>query len=237
MLIGTNSKAKAAVCAARGYGCAVVMPDSVTIERVRMLEGFGATVVLTPHQQGYVAAIERAQEIHDATPGSWFACQHTNPDNVRAHYTTTGPEIWDALGAEVDVLVCGIGTGGTITGTGRYLKERNPLLRVVGAEPARSPILTGGHGGIHRIPGWNGGFLADTTDVSVIDEVVTVTDEAAYRAKQALMNESGICVGISSGGAAAACAALAERPDMAGLTVVTIFPDGGDRYLSWTPEA
>lgn len=234
---GNTGIALAAVSAARGYTCVVVMPDSVTVERVKMLEGFGARIVLTPHQEGYVAAIQKAQELQAATPGSWFACQHENPDNVLAHYATTGPEIWRDLGERIDILVCGIGTGGTITGTGRYLREQNPGIKIVGVEPERSPVLTQGHGGVHRIPGLNGGFVANTTDVSLIDEVISVSDADAYNASRKLMRETGLCVGISSGAAATACGILARRADTTGQTLVTIFPDGGDRYLSWIPDA
>ncbi|WP_445271268.1 PLP-dependent cysteine synthase family protein, partial [Streptomyces sp. DSM 41634] len=134
----------AALCAARGYTCVIVLPDNATNERVQLLRAFGAEVVRTPHEQGYAAAIEKAQEIHRERPGSWFACQHENPDNVRAHYATTGPEIWHDTGGRVVVLVCGVGTGGTLSGTARYLRERNPGLRVVAVEPVRSPVLTEG---------------------------------------------------------------------------------------------
>ncbi|MFD3651093.1 cysteine synthase A [Streptomyces cyaneofuscatus] len=229
---GNTGISLAALCAARGYTCVIVLPDNATNERVQLLRAFGAEVVRTPHEQGYTAAIEKAQEIHRERPGSWFACQHENPDNVQAHYATTGPEIWNDTEGTVDVLVCGVGTGGTLSGTARYLKERNPDLRVVAVEPVRSPVLSEGWGGLHRIPGLNGGFVADTTDVEVIDEVVTVSDDEAFSTARFLARTFGLLVGVSSGAAAHACRLLAERPDYAGKTIVTVFPDTGERYLS-----
>jgi cysteine synthase len=230
---GNTGIALAALSAVRGYRCVIVLPDNATSERVHLLKAFGAEVVRTPHQEGYRAAVERAEQIHREIPGSWFACQHENPDNVAAHYASTGPEIWDDTEGAVDVLVCGIGTGGTLTGTARYLRERNPDLYVVGVEPARSPVLTEGWGGAHNIPGLNGGFVAATTDVDLIDEVITVTDDEAYAAAQHLARSAGLLVGVSSGAAAHACRVLAARPDLEGATVVAIFPDTGERYLSW----
>lgn len=233
---GNTGIALAALSAARGYACVVVMPDSATVERIRIIEGFGARVELTAASEGYVAAIARAETIHAETPGSWFACQHTNPDNVRAHRETTGPEIWDALGDTVDAFVCGIGTGGTVSGVAAHLKKRKPELQVVGVEPRRSPVISEGWGGIHRIPGLNGGFLADTTDTSLIDSVISVTDEEAYAASRRVMASTGLCVGISSGAAYHAACLLAHQLEMRGRTIVTLFPDTGERYLSWEPE-
>jgi cysteine synthase A len=184
-----------------------------------------------------VAAIERAQQIHDDRPGSWFACQHENPDNVAAHYATTGPEIWTDTDGSVDVLVCGVGTGGTLTGTARFLKEQNPAVRVVAVEPELSPVISKGFGGLHRIPGLNGGFIAPTTDLEVIDEVLTVSNEDAFTTAQLLARTAGLLVGVSSGAAAHACRVLASRPEYAGKTIVTVFPDTGERYLSWLEAA
>ncbi len=232
---GNTGIALAALSAARGYGCIVVMPDSATVERIRIIESFGAQVELTPAADGYVAAITRAEDIHNATPDSWFSCQHTNPDNVRAHRETTGPEIWDALGDRINTLVCGIGTGGTISGIAGHLKEHKPDIHVVGVEPRRSPILSEGWGGSHRIPGLNGGFLADTTDTSLIDSVVSVTDDEAYEASRRIMFSTGLSVGISSGAAYQAACLLARQPTAADETIVTVFPDTGERYLSWEP--
>ncbi|WP_411083599.1 cysteine synthase A [Streptomyces sp. cmx-18-6] len=234
---GNTGISLAALCAARGYTCVIVLPDNATNERVQLLRAFGAEVVRTPHEQGYAAAIEKAQEIHRERPGSWFACQHENPDNVQAHYATTGPEIWNDTEGRVDVLVCGVGTGGTLSGTARYLRERNPDLRVVAVEPVRSPVLSEGWGGLHRIPGLNGGFVADTTDVEVIDEVVTVSDDEAFATARFLARTFGLLVGVSSGAAAHACRLLVERPAYAGKTIVTVFPDTGERYLSWLEAA
>ncbi|MFG2736560.1 cysteine synthase A [Streptomyces carpaticus] len=234
---GNTGISLAALCAARGYRCVIVLPDNATSERVQLLRAFGAEIVQTPHEQGYVAAIEKAEQIHRDLPGSWFACQHENPDNVQAHYATTGPEIWRDTDGRVDVLVCGVGTGGTLSGTARYLKEQNPAVRVVAVEPERSPVLSEGWGGLHRIPGLNGGFVAPTTDLDVIDEVLTVSDGDAFAGARLLARTAGLLVGVSSGAAAHACRTLVARPEYAGTTMVTIFPDTGERYLSWLQAA
>ncbi|MEA5362284.1 PLP-dependent cysteine synthase family protein [Amycolatopsis sp., V23-08] len=229
---GNTGIALAALCAARGYACVIVLPDDVSAERIQLLRSFGAEVVLSPYQDGYAAAVALAAKIHRERPGSWYVCQHENPDNVRAHYTTTGPEIWADLDGKVDLWVCGYGTGGTLTGTAHYLRERNPAVRVVAVEPDRSPLLSRGFGGLHDIPGLNGGFLTSTTDVKCVDEVLTVSDDEARAAARLLARTAGLLVGISSGAAAHACRALATRPEHAGKTVVTVFPDSGERYLS-----
>lgn len=229
---GNTGIALAALATGRGYRCIIVVPENATTERLRLLRLLGAEVVTTPQELGYLATVEEAQRLHDVLPGSWFARQHANPDNPRAHYETTGPEIWYATGG-VDVLVCGVGTGGTLTGTARYLRERNPALRVVAAEPELSAVLSGGPGGSHRIPGLNGGFVADITDRTLIDDVITVPDGAAADTARALARRMGLLVGISSGAAAYACIRLADRLDLAGRRVVTVFPDTGERYLSW----
>lgn len=227
---GNTGIALAGFASARGYSCIIVMPDSASAERIALLNYLGAEVVLTPSVEGYAAAIEKAEQIHQQTPGSWFACQHENADNVTAHYETTGPELWQALGDELEVLVCGVGTGGTISGIARYLKEQNPAIHVVAVEPSRSAVLSGEPGGIHRIPGLNGGFVAPTTDRSVIDQVITVSDENAWETTRQLAT-AGIFVGISSGAAAHACKVYLEGPSRA-TTVATIFPDTGERYTS-----
>jgi cysteine synthase A len=229
---GNTGIALAALCAARGYPCVIVLPDDVTAERIHLLRSFGAEVVLSPYQDGYAAAVALAGKIHRERPGSWYVCQHENPDNVRAHYTTTGPEIWADLEGKVDLWVCGYGTGGTLTGTAHYLKERNPAVRVVAVEPERSPLLSKGFGGLHDIPGLNGGFLTSTTDVDCVDEVLTVSDDEARSTARLLARTAGLLVGISSGAAAHACRTLATRPEHAGKTIVTVFPDSGERYLS-----
>ncbi|SFR25677.1 cysteine synthase A [Lentzea waywayandensis] len=230
---GNTGISMAAIAAARGYKCVIVLPDSATSERIQLLRAFGAEIVLTPYQEGYVAAIAKAEEIYRERPGSWFACQHENSDNVAAHYATTGPEIWNDTDGEVDVFVCGVGTGGTLSGTAKYLKERNPGIRVVAVEPEGSPVLSQGWGGLHRIPGLNGGFVAPTTDVALIDEVLTVSNEDAYRTARELARTAGLLVGVSSGAAAHACRVLSARPEYAGKNLVTVFPDTGERYLSW----
>ncbi|EFL19175.1 cysteine synthase family protein [Streptomyces sp. C] len=229
---GNTGISLAALSAARGYRCVIVLPDSATAERVALLKALGAEVVQTPRDAGYPGAIAKAQELHAATPGSWFACQHENADNVRAHYETTGPEIWADTAGRIDVLVCGVGTGGTLSGTAKYLKEQDPRIRVVAVEPENSPVLTQGQGGLHRIPGLNGGFVAPTTDVALIDNVVTVSDEDAMATARSLARRQGVFVGVSSGAVAHACARLAAHPDYIGATIVTILPDTGERYLS-----
>lgn len=234
---GNTGISLAALCAARGYRCVIVLPDSATRERVALLRALGAEIVQTPRDTGYPGAIAKAEELHAATPGSWFPRQHENPDNVRAHYETTGPEIWADTGGRVDVLVCGVGTGGTLTGIAKYLKEQDPAIRIVAVEPENSPVLSQGTGGQHRIPGLNGGFVAATTDVELIDSVVTVSDEDAMTAARTLARRQGVFVGVSSGAVAHACSRLAAHPDYIGATIVTLLPDTGERYLSlWDEE-
>lgn len=231
---GNTGIALAALCAARGYRCIIVLPSNATLERVLTLRLLlGAEVELTDPALGYPGAIKRAEELQASIPGSWYPRQHANADNIRAHYTTTGPEIWSATGGRVDVLVCAVGTGGTLTGIAHYLRERNPALHVVAVEPERSPVLSGGEGGPHGIPGLNGGFVAPTTDVDAVDEVITVPDQAAADTALTISRSMGLLVGISSGAAAYGCLELARRRDLSHQTVVTVFPDSGERYLSW----
>lgn len=236
---GNTGISLAAFAASRCYRCVIVLPDNATTERVRLLRALGAEVVQTPSEQGYPGAIEKAEEIHAATPGSWFPCQHENQDNVRAHYETTGPEIDAALrasGRRLATLVCGVGTGGTLTGIARYFKETDPAVHVVAVEPENSPVLSRGYAGRHRIPGLTGGFVAETTDVSLIDEVRTVSDEDALAAARELARGQGLFAGVSSGAAAHVSAALAAEDRHAGRTVVTVLPDTGERYLSMWDE-
>lgn len=228
---GNTGIALAGFAVARGYRCIIVLPDSASKERIDLITFFGAEVVLTNSELGYRAAIDRAEELKDSIPGAWFACQHENADNVLAHYETTGPELWADLDGHVDILVCGVGTGGTISGTGKYLKERNPNLRIVAVEPERSAVLSGNPGGIHRIPGLNGGFVAATTDRSLIDEIITVTDEDAWAMARRL-TAAGIVVGISSGAAAHVCRQIRTRSNASDVRIATIFPDSGERYIS-----
>jgi cysteine synthase A len=232
---GNTGIALAALAVARGYRCLIVLPDNATQERVLTLRMLGAEVEFTDHTLGFAGCVERAEKLAADLPDSWYASQHTNPDNVRAHYTTTGPEIWQATEGQVTHLVCTVGTGGTLTGTARYLRERNPQLRVVAVEPTGSALLSGGEPGPHRIPGLNGGFISPVTDVELIDEVIAVSDEDAAAATRAIAARTGLLVGISSGAAAHGCTELARRHDLTGATVVTVFPDTGERYLSWWP--
>jgi cysteine synthase len=229
---GNTGIALAALCAAKGYRCIIVLPDNATKERIALLRALGAEVVLTAHQLRFRGAIDRAERLHAEIPGSWFAKQHENVHNVRAHRETTGPEIWDGTGGRIDYLVCGIGTGATLCGSASFLKEHNPQLRAVAVEPASSPVLSQGWAGTHAIPGLTGGFVADTTDRDLIDEILTVTDEEALGTARWLARSSGILAGISSGAALHAAIAVAARPTSAGSTIVTILPDSGERYLS-----
>nr|WP_244502545.1 cysteine synthase family protein [Streptomyces oceani] len=232
---GNTGISLAAFAASRGYRCVIVLPDNATIERVKLLRAFGAEIVQTPSSLGYSGAIAEAERLHAATPGSWFPCQHENQDNVRTHYETTGPEIHEAVsavGQRVAAFVCGVGTGGTLSGVARCLKEHDPDVRVIAVEPEKSPLLSQGYAGQHRIPGLNGGFVADTTDVSLIDEVLAVSDEDALRTARRLATTQGLFSGVSSGAAAYASERVARRHEFAGGVVVTLLPDTGERYLS-----
>ena len=221
-----------AVAAARGYKCVIVMPDSMSMERCRIMTALGAELVLTPGSKGMSGAIAKAEELAAATPGSFLAGQFVNPANPDAHYRTTGPEIWAGTDGEVDIFVAGIGTGGTISGVGKYLKEKNPAIQIVGIEPADSPVLTAGHGGAHGIQGIGAGFVPETLDMSVVDEVIPVETEAAYAAGRRMGREEGILAGISSGAALHAALEVAKRPENAGKTLVVLLPDSGERYLT-----
>ncbi|MBQ2928997.1 MAG: cysteine synthase A [Clostridia bacterium] len=229
---GNTGVGLAMVAAARGYKCILVMPDSMSIERRRLLIAYGAQVVLVEGALGMAGCVARAEEIHRSTPGSMIAGQFTNPANPAAHYATTGPEIWTDTAGQVDVFVAGIGTGGTITGVGRYLKEQNPAIRVVGVEPADSPLLTQGHAGPHPLQGIGANFVPDILDLGVVDEVLPVTGEAAFAQTRALAQQEGILAGITSGAAVCAATQLGKRPEFAGKTIVALLPDSGERYLS-----
>ncbi|MFF9344820.1 PLP-dependent cysteine synthase family protein [Streptomyces sp. NPDC014773] len=229
---GNTGIALAALSALRGYRCIVVLPDSATPERIGLLSALGAEIVQTPSAERFAGAIAKAEEIEAATPGSWYVRQHDNPDNVRAHYESTGPEIWADTGGRVDVLVAGVGTGGTLTGTGRFLRERNPGVEIVAVEPEGSPVLSRGYAGTHRIPGLNGGFVSPTTDVTLIDRVLTCSDDEALDTARALTREQALFAGLSSGAAVHGAFRLARDPAYAGRTIVTILPDTGERYVS-----
>ena len=220
------------VAAARGYHCIIVMPDSMSIERQKLMTAFGAELVLTPGKEGMTAAIAKAEELQRAIPGSIIAGQFVNPANPDAHYRTTGPEIWADTDGAVDIFVAGIGTGGTITGTGRYLKEKNPDVKIIGMEPADSPLLTTGKAGPHGIQGIGANFVPEILDLNVIDEILTCPLEGAYEMGRRLGREEGILAGISSGGALWAAMEVARRPENAGRTIVVLLPDSGERYLS-----
>ena len=220
------------VAAARGYKCIIVMPDSMSMERRLLMTAFGGELVLTPGAGGMSAAIAKAEELAKEIPGSWIAGQFVNPANPKAHYLTTGPEIWEDTDGHVDIFVAGIGTGGTITGTGKYLKEKNPNVKIVGVEPADSPLITKGKAGPHGIQGIGANFIPEILDTGILDEVVTVTTEAAYAAGRRMGTEEGVLAGISAGAALHAALELAKKEENAGKTIVALLPDSGDRYLT-----
>ncbi len=221
-----------AVAAARGYRAIIVMPDTMSVERQMLMKAYGAELILTDGAGGMAAAIAKADELAATIPGAIVAGQFVNPANPAAHEATTGPEIWTDTDGEVDIFVCGVGTGGTITGTGRYLKSMDPSVKVIGMEPAGSAVLSGGKAGAHGLQGIGAGFVPEVLDVSLLDEVVTVTEEEAYAAGRMLARREGILAGISSGAALHAAITVASRPESAGKTVVVLLPDTGDRYLS-----
>lgn len=226
---GNTGIGLALLAAVRGYRAMIVMPDTMSRERVNLMEAYGAEVVLVPG--GMSGAIAEAERLLTQIPGAILAGQFQNPANPKAHYDTTGPEIWEAVGEEMDIFVCGVGTGGTITGTGRYLKEKK-AVSVVGVEPATSAILSGGTPGPHGIQGIGAGFVPEVLDIALLDEVIAVSDADAMAAAKLLAKKEGLFVGISSGAALCGALRLAQRPENAGKTIVTILPDGGSRYLS-----
>ena len=229
---GNTGIGLAAVAASKGYRVILTMPETMSVERRSLLRAYGADIVLTEGAKGMNGAIAKAKEIAAATPGAFIPGQFENPANPAAHFATTGPEIWEDTDGGVDIFVAGIGTGGTVTGVGRYLKTQNPQIRIVGIEPADSPVLTEGKAGPHKIQGIGAGFVPDTLDRFVLDEVLTVTNEEAFAAGRAVAREEGILVGISSGAAIAGAERLARRPENAGKRIVVLLPDTGDRYLS-----
>lgn len=229
---GNTGIGLAAVAAARGYRVIIVMPDTMSIERRLLMKAYGAELVLTEGKLGMSGAIARAEALQKEIPDSIIAGQFVNPANPAVHKATTGPEIWVDTDGNVDIFVAGIGTGGTITGTGSYLKSRNPNVKVVGVEPAASPVLTKGTSGPHKIQGIGAGFVPEVLDVTVCDEILAVTDEDAYAAAKKIARIEGVFVGISSGASLWAAMELAKRPENAGKTIVALLPDGGDHYLS-----
>lgn len=229
---GNTGIGLAAVAAARGYRAIFTMPETMSVERRMLLQAYGAEVVLTEGAKGMAGAIEKAEALARELPGSFIPGQFENPDNPLAHERTTGPEIWADTEGQVDVFVAGAGTGGTVSGTGRYLKAQNPAVKVVAVEPTSSPILSGGQAGPHAIQGIGANFVPANYDVDVVDEVMTVTNEAAMDTARRLPHHEGFLIGISGGAALAAATVLAKRPDMKGKTIVIILPDSGERYLS-----
>lgn len=221
-----------AMAAARGYRCVIVMPDTMSIERRRILTALGAQLVLTPGSQGMDGSIRRGEELSREIPGSFLAAQFDDPANPEAHYLTTGPEIWTDTQGKVDLFIAGIGTGGTISGVGKYLKEQNPDIRIVGVEPEDSPVLTQGKAGPHGIQGIGAGFIPNTLNRAILDQVITVSTQDAYAAGRRMGTTEGILCGISSGAALHAAKILAQRPEHAGKTIVVLLPDSGERYLS-----
>lgn len=229
---GNTGIGLAALAASRGYKMVVVMPDTMSMERRQLIKAYGAEVVLTPGALGMKGAIEKAEELHRATSGSIIAGQFINQANPTAHYETTGPEIWEDTEGQVDILVVGVGTGGTISGTGAYLKEKNPSLKVIAVEPADSPVLSKSCAGPHKLQGIGAGFIPDTLNQKIYDEVMTVTTEDAYKTAQLIARREGIFVGISSGAALWAALLVGEKSENKNKTIVVVLPDGGSRYLS-----
>lgn len=229
---GNTGIGLASVAAARGYRAIFTMPDTMSVERRLLLAAYGAEIVLTPGKDGMKGSIDKAMELAREIPGAWIPGQFTNPANPTMHYRTTGPEIWRDLEGRVDVLVAGVGTGGTLSGAGRFLKEKNPTLKVIAVEPDQSPVLTEGRAGPHGLMGIGANFVPDTLSRELIDEIVRVKEEEAYEAGRRLPTLEGFLIGISGGAALHAATQLAKRPDMQGKTIVVIFPDSGERYLS-----
>lgn len=229
---GNTGIGLAAVAAAKGYRIMIVMPETMSVERRKLMRAYGAELVLTEGALGMTGAIEKAKELAAEIPGSFIPDQFNNPSNPKAHRLTTGPEIWEDTDGEVDVFVAGVGTGGTITGTGEYLKGKKKTLQVIGVEPDASPVLSGGKAGPHAIQGIGAGFIPGALHTEVYDEIIRVKNEAALAAGRELCAEEGVLVGISSGAALCGAIEAAKRPENKGKTIVALFPDSGDRYLS-----
>ena len=229
---GNTGIGLASVAAARGYRAIFTMPETMSVERRLLLAAYGAEIVLTPGAEGMKGAIAKAESLAREIPGAFIPGQFTNPANPAVHYRTTGPEIWRDLEGEIDVFVAGVGTGGTLSGVGKFLKEKNPAVKIIAVEPAKSPVLTEGRAGPHGLMGIGANFVPDTLDRTIIDEVITVNEEDAYEAGRKLPAREGFLIGISGGAALHAADLVAKRPEMAGKTVAVLFPDSGERYLS-----
>ena len=228
---GNTGIGLACVAAARGYHLIITMPETMSVERRRLLSAYGAELVLTPASKGVKGSIRKANELAEQLH-AFVPSQFSNPYNPKSHYETTGPEIWADTDGKIDVFVAGVGTGGTISGTGRYLKEKNPNIQIVAVEPAGSPVLSDGIPGRHKIQGIGAGFIPETLDMEIYDEILTVTDDDAYQACRELARREGVLCGITSGAALSAAKELAVKPAYQGKTIVALFPDGGERYLS-----